>query len=597
MTSFSVIKIFKNAKCDIINLPAVKQNQNFWTRLLFSASQIIRKLSESGILNPNEVDEDFNEGDSEDDPDNDDEQGSGSGTRHSRMDLKQAVNHSFVPRYVGETNAFAIQLFCIEEKYDSRSLDFLEKAFEAFPDKDFCLVTLPPNVPEFALVQHFLRVTPRETNKISQELYVFHRAGLVKSFEVRAAKQSDYDMVERLARTIQSRDSIMTDLDIFLKSRKDPSGLNVEAYVAQVMGRVVGVAIIRPEEDIEYLRSNYNIDDFILYTHHRREEHGHIHHFALVPIFSYLTKYFLREILRKSNKTSLYYPIYPKYAPDAVAQKYSLITALNFMVPVHRRTQIEYNVKKLGVNMPSNQVLKPAFNYFLPFSLNHINRKLLLEPKVAVNLRIVVVGASDVGMSFLENLIFRSHLRFNNVTLVTINGLPGALAPDELRDNLRAEGMNYSHADYAAMSLRSWVNVIHGQMTSIDRRKKHIVINARTVLPYDHLILCAGEQYYPVAPLRARVYNAYSKQEVKPHVSRPLFDTPPANMFVINTEQDAENFLIHATSEQGINVLNREENVVFYGLDLNALCAVQTMLSIGVNSNRIKIFCEKDVFF
>lgn len=46
--------------------------------------------------------------------------------------------------------------------------------------------------------------------------------------------------------------------------------------------------------------------------------------------------------------------------------------------------------------------------YFLQlsYSLNHINRKLLLESRAAINTRIVVVGASDVGISFLETLVF-----------------------------------------------------------------------------------------------------------------------------------------------------------------------------------------------
>ena len=40
---------------------------------------------------------------------------------------------SFIPHYMGEANAFAIQLFCIAEEYESRSLDFLPKAFDLMP--------------------------------------------------------------------------------------------------------------------------------------------------------------------------------------------------------------------------------------------------------------------------------------------------------------------------------------------------------------------------------------------------------------------------------------------------------------------------------
>ena len=128
--------------------------------------------------------------------------------------------------------------------------------------------------------------------------------------------------------------------------------------------------------------------------------------------------------------------------------------------------------------------------------------------------------------------------------------------------------MNYSQKDYAHLSLRSWVNVVIGKMTAIDRRRKHICINGQTILPYDHLILCTGEQYYFIAPLQLRIYNPYSRQEIKPHSSRPLFgkfnfkmpqslllllfkfssvyiDAPPSNMFVINNEYEAEHLLIY----------------------------------------------------
>lgn len=49
------------------------------------------------------------------------------------------------------------------------------------------------------------------------------------------------------------------------------------------------------------------------------------------------------------------------------------------------------------------------------------------------------MGASELAISFLETLAFSPHLRFNNVTLVSANGLPGMLPPEDLRDNMRAQ--------------------------------------------------------------------------------------------------------------------------------------------------------------
>ena len=41
-------------------------------------------------------------------------------------------------------------------------------------------MTVPHLVPEFPLLQKFLKVTPRVTSNLSQELYVFHKMGLTE---------------------------------------------------------------------------------------------------------------------------------------------------------------------------------------------------------------------------------------------------------------------------------------------------------------------------------------------------------------------------------------------------------------------------------
>ena len=74
----------------------------------------------------------------------------------------------------------------------------------------------------------------------------------------------------------------------------------------------------RTFQDIEDIRSHYNVEDFIYYNHHKRDEHGHLHHFALNPVFKHYCKHFLKEILRQGHNTCLYYPLYPPYVEKEV---------------------------------------------------------------------------------------------------------------------------------------------------------------------------------------------------------------------------------------------------------------------------------------
>lgn len=47
-------------------------------------------------------------------------------------------------------------------------------------------------------------------------------------------------------------------------------------------------------QEIEYIRSHFNIEDFIYFNHHKRDEHAHLFHFALNPVFQQYSKHFLK---------------------------------------------------------------------------------------------------------------------------------------------------------------------------------------------------------------------------------------------------------------------------------------------------------------
>lgn len=87
-----------------------------------------------------------------------------------------------------------------------------------------------------------------------------------------------------------------------------------------------------------------------------------------------------QEVLRLGHKSCLYYPLYPPYVEKESLLRHTLVDCLNELVPVRARRQIVYPLKTLGENAPAERILEKQELY----ALNHINRKLALEPKVCL---------------------------------------------------------------------------------------------------------------------------------------------------------------------------------------------------------------------
>uniref|UniRef100_A0A8C4P8K9 Cilia and flagella associated protein 61 n=1 Tax=Dromaius novaehollandiae TaxID=8790 RepID=A0A8C4P8K9_DRONO len=477
---------------------------------------------------------------------------------------------AFRPVHRGTPNAFCIRLFCIDKKHETRqvwmnsycfpnlsnnliSLDLLHYVFQLFPDKDFCIIVVPHFAPEFHLIQSFVRVVPFCTSTFNHELYIFHRAGLLKKCAY------------------------------ILFALQD--GTPVQAFIAEALDQIVGISVIKDEMDIEYIHSHYNIEDFIHFYHHQREEHGHLYHFVLNPIFHHYTKHFLKEILRLAHKSSLYYPIYPQYAEGKFQNPcaHSLTSALHYMVPVRPRRQIVYPLEELGINAPSEQVSKDQLGY----ALNYINRKLTLESKVSINTRIVVVGASDVGISFLETLVFCPHLKFNNLTLISIHGLPGKNLPGSKHGRFLINSHCFNDQDYAQMSLCSWVNIVVGKMTGINRAAKHVVVSKGKKVPYDHLVLCTGQQYQVPCPTGADISKLPTNREVTRKCQQRYTGKVPSNLFILCDDQDCLKVFIVCL--RNFSLFFFLGNVIVYGNTIDIYTTVETLLSLGINGSRIHL--------
>ena len=153
------------------------------------------------------------------------------------------------------------------------------------------------------------------------------------------------------------------------------------------------------------LRAHFNLEEYIVYSQHLSREHLALHHFFLSPVFHRHCKFLLGEVMRQLRRSCLYHRIYPDGFDfeGSNVKPTSVGPAVSTLVPVRPRPQIQYPEDILQSNIPSPRIrdLGPDF------ALTFLTRKLLLEPKITINKRIVVVGDSDVALACLEDLAFR----------------------------------------------------------------------------------------------------------------------------------------------------------------------------------------------
>ncbi|KAK5852565.1 hypothetical protein PBY51_006418 [Eleginops maclovinus] len=468
--------------------------------------------------------------------------------------------------FSAKSNAVCVQFFVIDKNYETRSVDFIPYIFTVYPDVDFLIVTVPTLSPEFLLLQSFIRLPPCTTTSPPRELYVFPRSAL-RPVEVRPAVAADRPAVSELVNTLSLGESLLQDLDHFYQTRGDQDGVPLQAFVAAVQGEVVGVLIIRDEQDIRYMCARYNMENFIYFSHHRREEHAHILHFVLAPSSQHCSRHLFKEALRLGHKSCLFHRLYPPHLSPQNSCVHHLDFLLDCAVPVHPRRQIVFPLEELGINAPSRQISEEQ----APFALSLVSRKLTLEPKVTVNARIVVVGASDTGLSFLEVLCFCPHLRFNSLTLVSTHGLLDDYDHEDV--GFLSTRHAYSSRDLSQLPLHSCISVVSGKMVGIDRKSKRVLVFGGVTVPYDHLVLCTGLQYQ--APRLTDVNQPNS------NIQLPV----PSNLFTLNDLHDC----MAARRWLSTNFVELEDNAIVYGNSLDVFTTVETLLSLGILGNRIHV--------
>ncbi|KAF7403303.1 hypothetical protein HZH68_006097 [Vespula germanica] len=220
-------------------------------------------------------------------------------------DMKQDILTS--PTYQGEVNAFVVEIFAVREDIGNRGTrEFLEAAFECFPDLDYCVLLLPSTYSYFSFLELFVRVPLRYNKDFPMSLYVAHKAILFREIKSHKGDLCDITEIKQFLINIPRSKKIIED---FNRSVNQTSN-NVYSYIFTSGDTIIGLAIVCIEKDQQEIKKHYHVDDFIVRQYIFHEAYGCLLHFVLMPIFSINQKFFFNEIMRLCDLTVLYYRLY-----------------------------------------------------------------------------------------------------------------------------------------------------------------------------------------------------------------------------------------------------------------------------------------------
>lgn len=475
-------------------------------------------------------------------------------------------------------NAFAVTLFCLDELFDSRAADFLDHAFAAFPDRDYCLLTLPHASPETPLLGRFALASPKPSSTFSHVLYLAHRASMLapRYVTVRRADASDRLGLSSLLSGVESQNAIMAavtraDEELETPLTADPT---VVALVAECQEQVIGVVVMSAgdisEQRVDTLRSSFELDRYLLLAKTRLRAQADLLHFSINPVFASSSRFVLRQAMRLYGKTVVYYPLRADDVPAPILEEFVQVR------PRHRPEKagsggVEADVARIGSGELAASARGSAEDD--RHALFFLTRKLMSEPKLVNNARIVVVGASDTGISFLETLLMVAYIRFTNVTLISPGGLPQKAS--DIAGKLSAAQASapwttspeYRPLELERLALESRIRVIDARVTEIDRDAKAVVLPDDSIVPYDTLVITAGLQDQTAARMGADRADAWQLAQ---------------RVFTV-ADSDGNRYLEAATLELARDAqAGAEDLAVVYGDAIESLSAINALLARGV---------------
>ena len=479
----------------------------------------------------------------------------------------------------------------MEAEFDSRSKDFLKYAFDLFPDRDYLIVTQPHTIAENTLLNKFSVVPKKSENTFSHVLYVLHRDQLYEQdMVITRSVKADLDQIQALIESSgTSEEEVSQTMALISNATTSFASPNL-SFTAKIDDTVIATFLVSKDVNLEYYISHFHIQNQILLSEHERKGHCRLVYSTINPIYDRSTRFFLKEVLRLSGKTCLYFECDHNTVIPTIFHELIHVRSRRFPHFLDRKWDHErWDNKtastdeddaekdfKVPVDGAERKVDDETES---PFALCFITKRLLSETKITKNSRIVVIGASDTGISFVEYLLNITYLQFTNITLIAPGGLPHHNVQNK-RSNLKSQSTSYTTAELQKLMLESRITVLDARMTDIDRSDKNVILADGRVVPYDTLVLTMGIQEKTLDDLKFQTWGI-SPVPADIRRCRGVLSIDDPNLY--------ETLKPEGTLMQKLTDRRRITKTVVYGRTLNAYALVQGLMDRGVSAKNIII--------
>lgn len=518
--------------------------------------------------------------------------------------LENYTDEKSIPPTPSEVlNAFCVKLYFVEQAFESRSIDFLMQAFDLFPDKDYLILTQPHSYFENSLLQSFIKVEKKMDSLFNDMLYIVNRESLMTSL-IKFKYSDSNDLFKSAYLFDHFGDYAEQFYQMAIEAIND-KGSKFSCISAKINHNNIGIFLVSKEVNIAYYDSHFNIRDFSNLDKINKYYHSRILFFSIHKNFKQHTKLFIKELARLTNKISLYYELSPDVlkAPSFISEM--LITRNrrfpHFIMKNWDFTKEFYEDEKIKSRTDGEE--RYEFDEEeSSFCLVMTTKKMFADSRIANNNRIVVVGGSDTGVSFIESLLSIRYLEFSHIYLIAPGGLLYHHIEEEIL-NLKVSVNNYQINELKKLLFEHRIKIIDSKVIDIKPNQKYVQLEDNSILFFDYLVLTLGLQDKLWVDLKNIVNKQLDEKfdelkEINAN-DKNQKDIINLNNQLLNLKQqmkvisvdDTNLYKIFSPGEKIMSSLkkNPKFEIILYGRSLNLYCFIQGLLKRKIPAHKIKL--------